>query len=100
MPKNCSNDIQAVIAHWDQVIASGNTTASDELKTLFGMGRVVHPDDVVGTLCNPLWNWQELSPTSGGMNSASKSAPASGWGLENALSAWANYSSSTLPGRE
>ncbi|KAI0293151.1 peptidase S28 [Multifurca ochricompacta] len=111
MPKNCSNDIQAVIAHWDQVIASGNTTAFDELKTSFGMGGVVHQDDVVGTLRNPLWNWQELSPTSGGsvffdfcdaleVNSAGKSAPASGWGVEHALSAWANYSSSTLPGRE
>ncbi|KAI0289108.1 hypothetical protein B0F90DRAFT_1797511 [Multifurca ochricompacta] len=45
MPKNCSNDIQAVITHWDQVIVSGNTTAFHELKTLFGMGGVVHPDN-------------------------------------------------------
>ncbi|KAI0297228.1 serine carboxypeptidase S28-domain-containing protein [Multifurca ochricompacta] len=91
MPKNCSNDIQAVIAHWDQVIASGNTTAFDELKTSFGMGGVVHR-----TIAQPAL---ELAGTESYLRRyAGKSAPASGWGVEHALSAWANYSSSTLPG--
>ncbi|KAI0261078.1 peptidase S28 [Gloeopeniophorella convolvens] len=108
MPKNCSSDVAAVISHWDAVHASGNATAFQELKELFGLGSVTHDDDVVGTLRNPLWNWQSLSPTSGGavffefcdaieVDSTGKVAPVSGFGLAHALPAWANYTKATLP---
>ncbi|KAI9444475.1 peptidase S28 [Lactarius indigo] len=106
MPQNCSNDVQRVIAHWDEIIDSGNETALNELKTSFGMGEVVHVDDVVNELSFPLSLWQLLSPSSGGgrfydfcdaleVNNGIP-APERGWGLGHALTAWANYSKELL----
>ncbi|KAI0262958.1 serine carboxypeptidase S28-domain-containing protein [Gloeopeniophorella convolvens] len=106
MPKNCTKDVAAVIAHWDAVHASGNATAFQELKEQFGMGTVTHDDDAVSALRDPLYNWQVLSPTSGGdffysfcdaleVDSNGKVAPASGSGLAHALPAWANYNKAT-----
>jgi hypothetical protein len=46
MPKNCSADVQAVIAHFDAI--SNDPTAFNALKTKFGMADVVHPDDATG----------------------------------------------------
>ncbi|KAA1477306.1 hypothetical protein DENSPDRAFT_933642 [Dentipellis sp. KUC8613] len=102
MPQNCSADVQAVVAHFDAVFASGNASAFGALKAEFGMADVVHPDDVTGALRNNLWDWQSLSPVSGagalfwqfcdalevkdGVN-----APASGWGVDHAVSAWGSY---------
>ena len=50
---------------------------------------------------NPIWEWQELSPSSKGGKffkfcdalevKDGVSAPASGWGLEHALQAWGKY---------
>ncbi|KAH8995335.1 serine carboxypeptidase S28-domain-containing protein [Lactarius akahatsu] len=106
MPRNCSNDVQRVIAHWDEIIDSGNETALNELKALFGMSGVVHTDDVVNELTSPLYTWQSLNLTSGGgafydfcdvleVNNGI-SSPEYGWGLGHALAAWANYSKSKL----
>ena len=47
MPANCSADVQAVIAHIDEVFSGEDTTAIDQLKDLFGLGNVTHLDDVV-----------------------------------------------------
>ncbi|PFH52555.1 hypothetical protein AMATHDRAFT_1958 [Amanita thiersii Skay4041] len=102
MPKNCSSDVQAVIEHIDQVFISGNTTAIQSIKDLFGMGRMTHLDDVAGSLRNNLWDWQSLQPTSGSNSLFFKfcdalevkngvPAPESGWGLDNALTAWGSY---------
>ncbi|KAI9446834.1 peptidase S28 [Lactarius indigo] len=106
MPQNCSNDVQRVVAHWDEVIDSGNETALNELKTSFGMGGVVHADDVVNELSSSLSLWQSLSPASGGGGfydfcdalevDNGISAPECGWGLGHALTAWANYSKELL----
>ncbi|KAF4563063.1 hypothetical protein EYR36_003502 [Pleurotus pulmonarius] len=102
MPRNCSADIQAVIAHVDEVFGGDNTTAIDELKANFGMSGVKHVKDVAGALRNNLWDWQALQITSG-PNTAfrrfcdalevkdGESAPESGWGLEHALKAWGDY---------
>ncbi len=49
MPKNCSGDIETVIAHWDKIIESGDETAFNKLKASFGMEGVIHADDVVAT---------------------------------------------------
>ncbi len=56
MPRNCSADIQAVIAHVDEVFGGDNTTAIDELKANFGMSGVKHVKDVAGAceLLSPL----------------------------------------------
>ncbi|TFY82703.1 hypothetical protein EWM64_g1305 [Hericium alpestre] len=106
MPRNCSADVQAVVQHFDQVYASGNKSAFTALKDLFGMSNVVHPDDVSGALRNNLWDWQSLSPTSGPGSQffnfcdalevkEGKNAPASGWGLDHALTAWGSYFKNT-----
>lgn len=48
MPANCSADVQAVIAHVDEVFSGNNKTATSELKGLFGLGDLSYPDDVAG----------------------------------------------------
>ncbi|KAH9071191.1 serine carboxypeptidase S28-domain-containing protein [Lactarius deliciosus] len=105
MPQNCSNDVQRVVAHWDEVIDSGNETAFNELKALFGMSGVIHADDVVNELTTPLKEWQNLAISGSGkfydfcdaleVNNGI-SPPEYGWGLGHALAAWANYSKSEL----
>ena len=47
MPSNCSNDVQAVIAHFDAV--AEDPTAVAALKAQFGMEDVEHYDDVTVT---------------------------------------------------
>ena len=46
MPQNCSADVQAVIAHIDQVFTSGNRKEIDHIKALFNMSALTHLDDV------------------------------------------------------
>ena len=46
MPANCSADVQAVIAHIDEVFSGEDATAIDQLKDLFGLGNVTYFDDV------------------------------------------------------
>ncbi|KZV68145.1 peptidase S28 [Peniophora sp. CONT] len=100
MPKNCSNDIQAVIAHFDAV--AHNPKAVAALKAQFGLEDVEHYDDVTAALKNPIYEWQDLQPDSGPDTGFfefcdalevkdNKTAPASGWGLEHALSAWGAF---------
>lgn len=102
MPQNCSTDVQAVMTHIDRVFLSGNKTAIQAIKESFGMESVKYLDDVAGALRNNLWDWQSLQVTSGpGAQfyqfcdalevKDGQSAPASGWGLDHALSAWSNY---------
>lgn len=49
MPKNCSADIEAVIAHIDNVFTMGTSQEIQDIKELFGMGDVTHLDDVAST---------------------------------------------------
>ncbi|KAI0638520.1 peptidase S28 [Trametes polyzona] len=101
MPQNCSADVQAVIAHIDQVFTSGNRREIDHIKALFNMSALTHLDDVAGALRNNLWDWQSLSPSSkGGLFfefcdalevKHGVSAGPRGWGLQHALQAWAKY---------
>lgn len=46
MPQNCSADVQAVVAYIDEVFMGNNQSAIDELKANWGLGDVVHLDDV------------------------------------------------------
>ena len=48
MPQNCSADVQAVIAHIDEVFAYGTDDEIYTVKANFGMQDVTHLDDVVG----------------------------------------------------
>ncbi|KAJ6551802.1 serine carboxypeptidase S28-domain-containing protein [Mycena capillaripes] len=106
MPANCSADIERVISHIDQVFTGSDKKAIQAIKDSFGMGDVTHLDDVAGSLRNNLWDWQGLSLSIGpgaqffdfcdalevknGVN-----APAGGWGLDHALSAWSSYWTTT-----
>ncbi|KAG6882043.1 hypothetical protein C0992_012900, partial [Termitomyces sp. T32_za158] len=48
MPQNCSADVQAVIAHVDEVFTGTNETAIQAIKDNFGLGDMTHLDDVAG----------------------------------------------------
>ena len=48
MPKNCSADVQAVIALFDKVFTSGTSAEQAALKEQYGMSDVTHADDVTG----------------------------------------------------
>lgn len=121
MPPNCSADIQAVIAHVDYVFTSGKQPQIDSVKANFGLQNLTHLDDVAGAResclhssskfekynCSRvvrriLPSWQELSPnmgTEGGFFKFCDAlevqngtiAPASGFGLTHALTAWGNF---------
>ncbi|VDC02128.1 unnamed protein product [Peniophora sp. CBMAI 1063] len=106
MPSNCSSDVQALIAHFDAV--ADDPEAAAALKAQFGMEDVEHYDDVTVTLKNPLYAWQDMqygSEESGFYIFCDRlevkdneTAPAEGWGLEHALSAWgADFKDGYLP---
>ena len=52
MPKNCSADVEAVTAHFDDVFENGTQSEIDALKDAYGMANVTHLDDVTGA-CAP-----------------------------------------------
>ncbi|KZP04566.1 peptidase S28 [Athelia psychrophila] len=102
MPANCSADVEAVITHVDQVFTNGTAAEISDLKSNWGLGSVTHLDDVAGALRNNLWDWQLLDPTTGPGSAffnfcdalevkSGQNAPASGWGLDNAVTAWGKY---------
>ncbi|KIJ58453.1 hypothetical protein HYDPIDRAFT_141516 [Hydnomerulius pinastri MD-312] len=102
MPKNCSSDVQAVIAYLDQIYDKGDTVAQRLLKEAFGLGGLSHMDDFAAALRRNLFDWQKLQPASGPGAMFYKfcdalevkngvSAPATGWGLEYAVHAWASF---------
>lgn len=46
MPRNCSADVQALVAHVDEVFTSGTPAEQKTLKKRLGMEGVEHLDDV------------------------------------------------------
>ncbi|KAI0352501.1 peptidase S28 [Trametes cingulata] len=106
MPKNCSADVEAVIAFVDEVLTSGNASAIQALKENFGLGDLEQDDDFAAALYAPLQDWQDLQPTSGPggrfyefcdaleLDGNSVAGPM-GRGLPNALYAWGAYYQST-----
>jgi hypothetical protein len=102
MPKNCSADVEAVIAHIDTVFTFGTKAEQQSIKNLFGMGDVKHLNDVSGALRSNLWDWQSIQPTTGSLGVFGQfcdalevkngtNAPASGFGVQHALTAWGNF---------
>lgn len=102
MPQNCSADVQAVIAHVDQVFTSGSPSDIDSVKANFELQNITHLDDVAGALRMILVDWQNLGPDTGIEGSFFKFcdalevkngivAPASGFGLDDAFAAWGNF---------
>jgi hypothetical protein len=102
MPANCSADVQAVISFVDKTFEGNDATAIQALKENFGLGDMTHLNDVAGALRNNMWDWQSLQPTTGPGGQFYQfcdalevkngvQAPATGFGLENALEAWGAY---------
>ena len=117
MPANCSANVQAIIAYIDELFTGGYTIAIQASKESFHMGGVDHLDDVAAahmlTFTNDkipslyhlvqsdLFAWQALNVTTLGRQfydffnalevKDGVPAPASGWGLDHALSAWGSY---------
>ncbi|KAG0694878.1 peptidase S28 [Suillus ampliporus] len=106
MPQNCSSDVEAVIAHLDDMYAANDTAGIQTLKEAFGVGDVVHVDDFATALQYNLFDWQDLQPDVGpgamffefcdalevkdGVNAGPE-----GWGLENAIYSWGNFWNTT-----
>jgi pimeloyl-ACP methyl ester carboxylesterase len=106
MPQNCSSDVQAVIAYLDQLYAENNTAAMQSLKEAFGLGGLSHIDDFASALQYNLMDWQALQPDVGPGAMFFEfcdalevkdgvSAPATGWGLENAINSWGLFWNNT-----
>lgn len=60
MPANCSADVEAVIAHVDEVFSGNDATAIQVLKDNWGLGEMTHLDDVAGCMCH-FTSSQEIS---------------------------------------
>ncbi len=48
MPQNCTQDFVKVISYVDGLLATGNRTAIDALKLVFGLEGLKHDDDFAG----------------------------------------------------
>lgn len=48
MPQNCSADVEAVIAHIDQVFTRGSPSQINSVKAAFGLQNMTHLDDAAG----------------------------------------------------
>ncbi|KAN0088726.1 Peptidase S28 [Tylopilus felleus] len=106
MPQNCSSDVQAVIAYLDQIYTENNTAAMQNLKEAFGLGGLSHIDDFAAALQYNLFDWQSLQPDVGPGAMFFEfcdalevkdgvSAPATGWGIENAIYSWGSFWNNT-----
>ncbi len=120
MPKNCSADVQAVIAHVDSTFTGQNQKEIDRILKIFDFTGLALDDaasareylcvctslsidgiDENVTVRNNLWEWQSLTPSSNGglfydfcdalEVDNDVSAGPEGWGLEHALQAWGKY---------
>ncbi|KAG2357279.1 peptidase S28 [Suillus spraguei] len=106
MPKNCSSDVQAVIAYLDEMYAAKDTAGIQTLQEAFSLGDLKHVGDFATALEYNLWDWQSMQPDDGsgsmfyefcdalevkdGVNAGSD-----GWGLDNAIKSWGNYWNTT-----
>ncbi|KIO21848.1 hypothetical protein M407DRAFT_28560 [Tulasnella calospora MUT 4182] len=63
MPKNCSADLAATVAHIDHVVSTGTPKEVKKLKTRFGLPDLAN-DDFGKALQWPLLQWQNISPIS------------------------------------
>ncbi|KAK1771687.1 serine carboxypeptidase S28-domain-containing protein [Phialemonium atrogriseum] len=109
IPRNCSADVRAVVAHVDAVLAAAADDDDDdaailELKDMFGLGHLDHHDDFAAGVADPMGAWQndpdavfefcDEIETSGGSTTS-----AAGVGLELALPAYAAYINRTVAAR-
>ncbi|KZT55218.1 hypothetical protein CALCODRAFT_498923 [Calocera cornea HHB12733] len=65
MPKNCSADWQALIAHFDSIATNGTQEQQQAIKMQLGLPNVTHLDDVASALRTPMFLWQDMDPDEG-----------------------------------
>ena len=58
LPRNCSRDVQAVVARVDRVLTRDDPGEVAHLKNLFGLADIEHHDDFAELITIPLWKWQ------------------------------------------
>jgi hypothetical protein len=51
MPQNCSSDVQAVIAHLDQMYAANDIAGIQTLQEAFALGSLDHVGDFASQTC-------------------------------------------------
>lgn len=105
MPRNCSADVKAVIAHVDETLANGSDKEIRELKALFGLPDIEHSDDFAELLTIPIWKWQNEPELvyefcdyieAYGTGKAVGSNSPEGVGLATALDAYADWIKQTV----
>lgn len=99
MPKNCSADVEAVITYIDGVFTGNDTQSQQKIQRMFGFSSNL---EVAQALRWDLWTWQDLQPNTGPGAAFYQFCDAlevkngmlaseNGWGVDNALSAWARW---------
>ncbi len=58
LPRNCSNDVKAVISYVDHVLTNGADDDIQTMKAMFGLDMLTHHDDFAQEITGPL-DWQE-----------------------------------------
>jgi len=102
LPRNCSADVRAVVAHVDSVLARGDAAAARALKAQFGLEQLTYHDDFAEALAHPIAKWQEsqddvfafcdyLETSANGVV-----AGAQGVGLATALPRYAAWAKATI----
>lgn len=123
MPKNCSADVQRVVNYIDDLVAGGDERLITTIKEFFSLGDVDSTADFL-LFCKyflvsevaashflpkvhaPLLEWQSLDVESVGVSNffqfcdalevrGSEIAGPDGYGLQNAMQAWAEYFASS-----
>jgi hypothetical protein len=97
IPRNCSNDVKAVIKYVDEVLAKGTPQAIKSMKEDFGLAQLDHNDDFAEQLAYPISRWQEdqdkviafCDALEVGSNGAV--APEKGFGLKSAYQRYADW---------
>ncbi|KAJ7650700.1 peptidase S28 [Roridomyces roridus] len=97
-PQNCTNDMKAVITHWDSVMSTGTEEDQRALMTVFGLQNVTHTVDAASALQEAPWSWQSMGPAGAGQDffefcdvlevKDGVSAGPEGYGLDYALAQW------------
>lgn len=104
MPKNCSTDLEKVIAHIDSVLINGTTGQQQKLLSDFGAETMAHLDDFAEVLTYPIALWQgnqfyggysnpfyEICDAVEGISYNSTLPSRNGIGLERAYKNFASY---------
>lgn len=110
LPRNCTNDVQLIVKHVDQILGNGTAQQISDLKAVFGLQDLKTNDDFAATLPLPFFYWQsyywtdpeaqtmqfcDMLETIPGKNGTYASAK--GQGLNVSLPIYGQYIKSQIP---